>query len=179
MPNIYLLLGSNLDDRLDNISQARHLIYQRIGAQVKESNIYETAPWGILEQAPFLNQALQINSDLKPEPLLKELKKIEALIGRTKTVAWGPRIIDIDILFYDDLIYESSTLNIPHKEIENRRFTLIPLIDIASDLVHPQKNLSIKSLLSRCEDNLQVTNFTATSSSGQTIHENIPTTLHT
>lgn len=179
MANIYLLLGSNLEDRLKNITIARHLISERIGTPVQESDIYETEAWGMGDQNPFLNQALHLSSDLSPHQILKITKCLEIEIGRYETVKWGPRVIDIDILFYDDLVIESEALCIPHREIENRRFTLIPLLDIAANLVHPKKQLSIKKLVSQCNDKLQVTKFVTAGMEGNIRNEeNLQTTLH-
>ena len=156
MSIVYLLLGGNLGNRENNLSQALKLIEKDVGHVQKSSSIYETAPWGIEDQPLFLNQCLKITTTLSPELLLKTLKKIENKIGRKERDRWHAREIDIDILFYDDLIQADDLLTIPHPKLHERRFTLMPLQEIASDLIHPKSNKTISQLLDECKDLLEV-----------------------
>ena len=143
---IYLALGTNLGDRLVNLRAAINALPPDINV-LAESKIYETPPWGYEDQPTFLNMAVKCETDLDAASLLKRLKQIEVEVGRVESVRWGPRQIDIDILFYDDLILESESLTIPHPRLHERAFVLIPLADIAVDFVHPVLNKTIKELL--------------------------------
>jgi 2-amino-4-hydroxy-6-hydroxymethyldihydropteridine diphosphokinase len=146
MPFIYLGLGTNLGDRLANLRSAIDAIADF--AKVADvSRIYETAPVGMLDQPSFLNMALLIESDLEPLPLLKRLKDIEKDLGRTESVRWGPRLIDIDILLYDDLKFEDEALDIPHPRMTERRFAMAPLAEIAPHVTHPVLGKTITELL--------------------------------
>lgn len=147
---IYLLLGSNLGDRLENLVDAR----SRMGA-LRSSHIYVTAAWGNEEQPEFLNQVIEIDTRLTPHELLQKVLETESEMGRVRTDKWGPRVIDIDILFYRDIILKSPDLVIPHPEIQNRRFTLVPLHDLTNK-VHPVLNKTIEELLEECKDPLEV-----------------------
>lgn len=149
MHKVYLLLGSNLGDREKNIDNAINEL-KACGIVIsKKSSLYNTAPWGYTEQPDFLNQAIECLTSLEPFELLKEIKKIEIKMGREKTVRYGPRIIDIDIIFYDDLIFKSDELTIPHPLMHERDFVLKPLCEIAPDFVHPELKLSVKNLLEK------------------------------
>ncbi|MEI9918285.1 MAG: 2-amino-4-hydroxy-6-hydroxymethyldihydropteridine diphosphokinase [Bacteroidota bacterium] len=148
---IYLLLGSNLGDRLDHLKEAR----ERLGGVVKSSHVYATAAWGNTEQPEFYNQVIEIKTDLLPGELLEKILRAEKEIGRIRAEKWGPRIIDIDILFYRDLIVKKPDLVIPHPEIQNRRFTLAPLAEL-TNLTHPVLRKTISQLLEECNDPLQV-----------------------
>lgn len=161
MNNVYLLTGGNLGDRAANLQQAANLIEQSAGTLVTFSSIYETAAWGIIDQPSFLNQVLLLQTDYKPHDLLKKLLFIEEQMGRKRSVKFGPRIIDIDILFYNNQIIKSENLMIPHPEIQNRRFVLASLNEIASDFIHPIFNKTIRELLNVCNDPLQVSLFEA------------------
>ena len=143
---IYLALGTNLGDRLVNLRAAINALPPDINV-LAESKIYETPPWGYEDQPTFLNMAVKCETDLDAASLLKRLKQIEVEVGRVESFRWGPRQIDIDILFYDDLILESESLTIPHPRLHERAFVLIPLADIAVDFVHPVLNKTIKELL--------------------------------
>ena len=116
-------------------------------AEVAQSPVYETPPWGYLDQPAFLNQVVRGETGLSPDELLAFLKQIEAQLGRVKTIANGPRSIDLDILFYDDLVFESPTLSLPHPRLEGRGFVLKPLVDLAPDLIHPLLHKSMRQLL--------------------------------
>ena len=156
MITVYLLLGSNEGLPEKNLENARKAISKLCGEIIKESAIYETAAWGLKEQANFLNQAVAITTTATPESLLMELKTIERELGRVETQKWGPRVIDIDILFYGNQIIDSVDLKIPHPFIQERRFTLIPLNDLDPDLIHPVLGKSIKTLLQECKDTSDV-----------------------
>ena len=144
---IYLLLGSNLDEREKNLLRAIQKINEQAGTVLLVSALYTSQPWGVLDQPEFLNQAIEIKSDYPPRQLLQKLSSIEIEIGREKTTRWGPRVIDIDILFYENIILIEKDLIIPHPAITARRFTLVPLCEIASKFVHPQLNKQCEQLL--------------------------------
>ncbi|MCK4899641.1 MAG: 2-amino-4-hydroxy-6-hydroxymethyldihydropteridine diphosphokinase, partial [Anaerolineales bacterium] len=125
---IYIALGTNLGNRLDNLQRTVKALPPEARV-INASPIYETPPWGYLDQAYFLNQVLQAETDLTPEDLLSYLKRLETQLGRQTSFKYGPRLIDLDILFYDDLILETSILTIPHPKINERAFVLVPLAD--------------------------------------------------
>jgi 2-amino-4-hydroxy-6-hydroxymethyldihydropteridine diphosphokinase len=146
---VYLSLGTNLGDRAANLKQAISSLPPQMTVKAK-SEVYETPPWGYTEQEPFLNQAVKATTYLDPEPLLKHLKRLEVALGRKATFRYGPRLIDIDILFYDDLTLETASLVIPHPHVHERGFVLMPLKDIAPDLVHPLTGRSVREMLALC-----------------------------
>jgi 2-amino-4-hydroxy-6-hydroxymethyldihydropteridine diphosphokinase len=156
MNSTYLLIGGNLGNRIENLAMARSLIENELGKIIKVSSIYETAAWGITKQPDFLNQVLLIKTKFSPEKMMQLILSIENKMGRVRTQKNASRIIDIDILFFNDEIISNENLTIPHLEIQNRKFALIPLNEIASDLVHPVFKQSIKNLLSTSKDKLQV-----------------------
>ena len=137
MKGIYLLLGSNLGDRLHHLNLATKYITDKVGPIVRSSSIYETDPWGIESQPVFYNQVIEIDSELNPESLLAKINDIEQEIGRIRYQKWGSRIIDIDILYYGEVKLSNVHLQIPHPENQNRRFVLEPICEIAPDLIHP------------------------------------------
>lgn len=157
MKSVFLLLGSNLGNRESNLSRAVDSISQEAGEVLQQSFLYETAAWGKTDQPAFYNQAVEIETDLQPEKLLRTLKSIEQKTGRTSAEKWSARVIDIDIIFYGNEIYKSETLIIPHAFIQDRKFVLEPLNEIAADFLHPVLNLSVRELLARCADELKVT----------------------
>lgn len=142
---VYLALGSNMGNRLANLKEAISSLAPQMEVKAR-SAVYETDPWGFEDQEKFLNQAVRVETYLKPEPLLKHLKRLEVALGRKESFPNGPRLIDIDILFYDDLVMYSPALNIPHAHLHERAFVLVPLMDIASDFIHPVKKKTIREL---------------------------------
>ena len=149
---VYLALGSNMGNRAANLKAAIAALPPQMEVKAK-SRVYETPPWGYVDQEKFLNQVLKVQTYLKPEQLLKHLKRLELALGREATFQNGPRLIDIDILFYDDLVFESPIVTIPHPDLHERGFVLMPLMDIAPDLVHPVKKQSIRELIAFCDVN--------------------------
>jgi 2-amino-4-hydroxy-6-hydroxymethyldihydropteridine diphosphokinase len=147
---IYLGLGTNLGDRHENLLSAATLLPPKV-AVVAQSPIYQTPPWGFTEQADFLNQVIKAETTLNPKDLLKYVKKIEKKVGRTATFRWGPREIDIDILFYDNLVYEEKKLTIPHPRLHQRAFMLVPLADLAPKLLHPLTGQTIQQHLAELD----------------------------
>jgi len=147
---VYLALGSNLDDRLANLKQAVASLSPQMEVKAK-SRVYETPPWGYADQPMFLNQVIRANTYLEFEPLLKHIKRLEIALGRKPSFKNGPRLIDLDILFYDDLVMETASLVIPHPHIQERGFVLMPLMDIAPDLVHPVNKKSVREMIASCD----------------------------
>lgn len=137
MDRIYLLLGSNLGDRATNLEKAQSELRAQ-GITVKQhSRVYQTPPWGVTDQPDFLNQALEIECSYPPVVLLKILKQIERRLGRRPGRRWGPRLIDIDILFYDNRIVASPRLSIPHPRFSERAFAIVPMAEIAPAFKDP------------------------------------------
>lgn len=153
---IYLLLGGNLGDVSNTFKTAKHLLISNNVNVVKNSSLYKTAAWGNTAQPDFLNQVLQVETSLHPDALLKLILEIEHQIGRKRKEKWGPRVIDIDILYYNQEIIRQANLQIPHPEIENRKFALLPLSEIAGDFIHPENKKSQQWLLAHSKDNLPV-----------------------
>lgn len=147
---VYLALGSNVGNRAANLKAAIAALPPQMEV-IAKSRVYETPPWGYANQEKFLNQVLQVQTYLKPEQLLKHLKRLEVALGREASFQNGPRLIDIDILFFDDLVFESPIVTIPHPRLHQRGFVLMPLMDLAPDLVHPLKKQSIRELIAFCD----------------------------
>ena len=153
---IYLLLGGNIGDRIATLQQAQALINVHIGNILKPSELYETAAWGVENQPNFINQVISVETTRSPEEVLKQIHFIEKALGRTRHQKWHARTIDIDILFYNREIINTKDLTIPHPFIQERRFTLVPLQEIAPDFIHPTLNVTITELLEDCNDSLPV-----------------------
>ncbi|MBW6461054.1 MAG: 2-amino-4-hydroxy-6-hydroxymethyldihydropteridine diphosphokinase [Bacteroidales bacterium] len=155
---VYLLLGSNMDDRTGMLRLAREAIQSRIGEITRESSIYETEPWGFQSGDLFLNQVIRIKTDYLPAELMGEILKIEEDLGRRRRQFKGymPRTIDIDILFYNDEIIQDEHLVIPHPRMQERMFALIPLMEIDHMMTHPASHKTIGQLVSECPDQLKV-----------------------
>lgn len=128
------------------------LIHERIGAVINISAVYETAAWGITEQPDFYNQVLLVATALQPEPLMQTILLIENEMGRVRKERYGPRIIDIDLLLFNDLIYNTALVTVPHPRISERRFVLEPLNEIAPHKIHPVFNQTVSQLLEACKD---------------------------
>lgn len=145
---IYLALGTNLGDREDNLQMARDSFPPAVKT-LRQSPVYITPPWGYTDQPEFLNQVVEAETTLEPLPLLRYLKEIEEAMGRQATFRNGPRLIDLDILFYGRRIIEMETLHIPHPRLQARAFVLVPLNDLAPDFIHPVLRESVHALLSK------------------------------
>lgn len=152
----FLSLGSNEGDRIQWLKKALDMIVKSCGPFTKLSSVYETAAWGITDQADFLNMVVRIKTVLPPHELLAAILDIETALGRKREVKWGPRIIDIDILLYNYEIIDTSELTVPHPFIQDRRFILAPLAQIAPTYLHPKLNKTIQQLLADCPDTLEV-----------------------
>ncbi len=152
----FLLLGSNLGDRFQNLSYARSLLADNNLEIIQKSRIFETAAWGNEDQNNFYNQAILIETLLSPLQLLEKCQEIESKIGRKISEKWGPRIIDIDIAYYENLIIELKELSIPQKLIEKRKFALAALADIAPNKIHPILLKNNTDMLLDCDDHLKV-----------------------
>lgn len=156
MKSIYILLGANLGDRTAQLNDALIAIASSIGKITKVSTIVETAAWGVEEQPSFLNQVIEVKSFLNPIETLEICQSIENQLGRVRNEKWGARVIDIDILYYENEIVNLPHLQIPHPYIQDRKFTLIPLVEIAPDYIHPVLKKSNDELLAICTDLLDV-----------------------
>jgi 2-amino-4-hydroxy-6-hydroxymethyldihydropteridine diphosphokinase len=143
---VFIGLGTNLGDRLANLQAAIQSLLPKVHLSAV-SPIYETPPWGVLDQPDFLNQVIEAETELYPSELLKFLKQIEKQLGRVASVRYGPRLIDLDILLYDEWILDLPDLTIPHPQMENRAFVLFPLANLAPDLRHPVSGKTIQQLL--------------------------------
>jgi 2-amino-4-hydroxy-6-hydroxymethyldihydropteridine diphosphokinase len=156
MNKAYLLIGGNLGNRKKQLQKATEKIGQTCGTITRLSHFYETAAWGKTDQPPFLNQALALDTSLLPRHLLDAILDIETGMGRRRVEKFGPRIIDIDILLWNDEVFDQPNLKIPHPELINRRFALEPLSEIAPGMIHPVFKKTILCLLQECTDALEV-----------------------
>lgn len=157
----YLLIGGNLGDRKQNLEVAvRTIITAAKGELQAQSALYETAAWGNTDQPAFLNQALLISTRYTAATLLKKLLAVETALGRVREEKFGPRVIDIDIIFFNDAVIHTKNLVVPHPYMQERRFVLIPLQEIAPGLVHPVLKKTITELLHICQDTLPVVKYT-------------------
>ncbi|MES2795757.1 MAG: 2-amino-4-hydroxy-6-hydroxymethyldihydropteridine diphosphokinase [Bacteroidota bacterium] len=153
---LFLLLGTNLGDKKQNLITAIKAIEDLLGKVESKSKIYETAAWGITDQPSFLNQVLQIETNLAPTKVLKNILQIETEMGRIRANKWGARLIDIDILYIGNETIRKDDLIVPHPYLHERRFTLMPLVEIAADFIHPIFNKSNSQLLNECGDKGEV-----------------------
>ncbi len=156
MNKVVLLIGSNIGDRLSYLEKAETEITVELGRIVRQSSIYETASWGNTSQENFLNRVLIIESTLAANEMMKKIISIEEKMGRRRTAKWEPRIIDIDILFFNNEIISKEDLIIPHPHLHERKFTLIPLTELIPDYLHPVLKKSVAELLSGLNDPLEV-----------------------
>jgi 2-amino-4-hydroxy-6-hydroxymethyldihydropteridine diphosphokinase len=156
MNRAYLLIGGNIGDRQASLAAAREAIARHCGAVSACSSIYETAAWGEEDQDAFLNQALAVDTGLKAGELMRCILEIEAELGRKREKKYGPRTIDIDILLYNDDVVQQDGLSIPHPRMQDRRFALACLNDIAPAEVHPLLGKTVRQLLEECADRLAV-----------------------
>jgi 2-amino-4-hydroxy-6-hydroxymethyldihydropteridine diphosphokinase len=153
MKVVFLGIGTNLGDRASNLKEAFSSIEEHIGPVLDSSSVYETEPWGFQAEEQFLNMVLKVETKLSPSGLLGRILMIEALLGRVRNVKqYSSRVIDIDILLYDDNIVEEETLKIPHPKMHGRKFVLVPLNEIAPETVHPALRKTVTSLLKSCKD---------------------------
>ncbi|MBW7913597.1 MAG: 2-amino-4-hydroxy-6-hydroxymethyldihydropteridine diphosphokinase [Taibaiella sp.] len=158
MTDVYLLLGSNEGDREQWLLQAVQQL-NVLGAISSQSALYQTAAWGIEDQPAFLNMALCLQTELHPLELLQEIHHIEQNLGRQRTLKWGQRTLDIDILFYGDAVIDLPELKVPHPYLQERRFALVPLNEITPDFLHPGLNKTVSQLLDECPDKLEVLKY--------------------
>ena len=156
MHNCILHLGTNDGTKATNLELSELMIASRIGSIDSKSHVYKTAAWGKTDQDDFLNVALMSKTNLSPSEVLKQIHIIESKMGRVRVEKWGPRIIDIDIIFYDEKIIKKPDLIIPHPQLTNRNFVLTPLMDICPEYIHPELQLSISELHAKCTDQSKV-----------------------
>jgi len=157
MNRIFLSLGSNLGDRTRNLKKGISLLEQRVGKPGAISSIYETEPWGCDSDTNFYNQVIELFSHLRPIPLLETIHEIEKLCGRDRSAPrYAPRTLDIDILLYGDAVLNHPRLVIPHPQLQERQFVLVPLTEIAPHMMHPVLNKNMEQLLKACEDDKKI-----------------------
>lgn len=156
MHKAFILLGSNMGKRRDYLNKAKRLVQTHAGTIQKESSLYETAAWGKTDQKAFLNQIIILQTHLAPDLLMQTLLNIEQELGRIRTEKFGPRTIDLDILFYDNIVIKTKTLTIPHPALQERKFVLVPLAQLSPRKIHPVYRQNITTLLKNCNDTLPV-----------------------
>jgi len=157
---VFLLLGGNLGNVPETFGKALEMMSGKAGSLVRTSRIYQSAPWGFEATEPFLNQVVEMETMLEPEPLMSELLKIESALGRERTPGkMDSRTIDIDILLFNDLIMHTDCLEIPHPRLHLRRFALAPLAEVAREITHPVTGQTIGQLLEACTDSSYVSIF--------------------
>lgn len=156
MEEAYLLLGSNLGDSRKYIQDALNSISEQVGQLKGSSSLYQTASWGKEDQPDFINQVVVVETKLIPQQLLENILVIETKLGRERVDKWGSRTIDIDLLFYGNRVIQEDNLVVPHPFLHQRRFTLMPLVELNPQFIHPVFNQTIKELYEKLEDNLSV-----------------------
>jgi 2-amino-4-hydroxy-6-hydroxymethyldihydropteridine diphosphokinase len=156
MNSAYLITGGNIGNRQEELNNAARLIQERCGTIIDRSSLYETAAWGKTDQESFLNQALVLETTLNARDLLNEILYIENLMGRDRVEKYGPRIIDIDIIFFNHQVIRENGLIIPHPEMAKRRFVLEPLNQVIPAYIHPIYYKTVSELLDQCDDSLPV-----------------------
>ena len=154
---VFLSLGGNLGNTQEIFEACYPLIENKVGSILQQSNLYRTAAWGLQDQADSVNQVLLVKTELLPEAILEAIQAIEKDFGRERKVTWGPRTLDLDILFVDQQIIQTANLQVPHPHIQDRKFILIPMHEIAADYKHPVLNKSIAELLLETKDSSAVT----------------------
>lgn len=157
--NVYILLGSNMGDRIGILETALGLILERCGEIVKKSPVYESEPWGFEAQQWFLNQVVIVKTALKPRQVMQALLDIEAELGRDRSQphkGYSSRPIDLDVVYFGSQVLDDPFITVPHPRLHLRKFVLLPLNDVAPDFIHPVMNATNKSLLENCPDNLKV-----------------------
>jgi 2-amino-4-hydroxy-6-hydroxymethyldihydropteridine diphosphokinase len=159
MNKAYLLTGGNMGDREQNLADAKDLINSQLGTITAASSLYETAAWGNTDQPPFLNQALELSTSLNARQLIRHILKLEKQLGRERKEKYGPRVIDIDILLFNNEQHNYPLLKLPHPEMQNRRFALLPLAEIAAEKLHPVIKKTILQILTACKDELEVKKY--------------------
>ncbi|MGH9734919.1 MAG: 2-amino-4-hydroxy-6-hydroxymethyldihydropteridine diphosphokinase [Candidatus Acidiferrales bacterium] len=159
MHKAYLSLGSNMRDRAANIARAIEELRKRGVRVTRQSSLYETEPVEFADQPWFLNSAIEAETDLEPQELMKLVLQIEATMGRERRLPKGPRVIDIDILLYDGMVIRTPELEVPHPRMAGRRFVLVPMAEIASGVIHPALKKTIAQLLAETSDRSDVRRF--------------------
>lgn len=154
MDKVYLLLGSNVGSRLENLQQAINLLQKSSIKVLEISSVYETAPWGKTDQDWYYNAVIAIDSGYAPYKLLEICLEVERKLGRIRHQKWGERIIDIDLIYFKNVIIDSESLTLPHPQISNRKFTLMPLIELGENRIHPIYKKDQKTLMEACDDPL-------------------------
>jgi 2-amino-4-hydroxy-6-hydroxymethyldihydropteridine diphosphokinase len=162
MELVYFLLGSNLGDRNMLLKEARGLLNESVGKEIRSSSVFETESWGVADLPDYLNQVIEMETSLEPEAVLEKTQAIEEKLHRERTKKWDSRTMDIDILFFGERIINSPDLKIPHPELHKRLFTLAPLEELVPDFVHPILNKTIQQLKQDVDDGLLVKKYTAT-----------------
>ncbi|TWV98020.1 2-amino-4-hydroxy-6-hydroxymethyldihydropteridine diphosphokinase [Chitinophaga pinensis] len=163
MNKAILLIGGNLGDRTGHLREAVEQIDKQVGRVEKQSSLYETAAWGVAGQPDYLNQALLVATEMDARTLLHTVLAIEHTIGRIRRQKWGARVIDIDIIFFNDAVINEPDLKIPHPQMQFRQFVLVPLMEILPDWEHPVLHQSVSTLLNNCTDQLPASKYTGIS----------------
>jgi len=159
MNKAWLLLGGNIGDRISNLEKAKIMLQEKAGKIIRSSGVYETASWGNIDQPPFLNQVIIIETIFSAEETMNAILSIENKLGRIRTQKNASRIIDIDILFFNEDIFQTKDITIPHPEMQNRNFVLFPLNEISPQFKHPILKKTVHELFLSCADTLDVKLF--------------------